>query len=88
MASLKVFQRHKCYKFHLSSSVDEEGGDDDVEDADHKEGDHEYKCALNVFVLTNKFKCKEFVRSFFLPPRAPLIASLSEPPPLPKVLAI
>ena len=61
MASLKVFQRHKCYKSNLSSSVDEEGGDDDVEDADHKEGDHQHKCALNVFVLTNKFKCRVFV---------------------------
>ena len=38
-------------KFHLSSSVDEEGGDDDVEDADHKEGDHQHKRALNVFVF-------------------------------------
>ena len=31
--------------------MDEEGGDDDVEDADHKEGDHQHKRALNVFVF-------------------------------------
>ena len=36
--------------------MDEEGGDDDVEDADHKEGDHEYKCALNVFVFDKQIQ--------------------------------